>query len=524
MKKRIATTALALFLLLPFVLALAGCAADGAQVLRVYNWEDYISEPTENEDGSVEDDYVDLIAEFEKAYYEETGTRVRVEYSTFGTNENMYNELKISPGSYDLVCPSDYMIMKMISEGMVEKFSDDFLADSNYAKYASPYIKNLFESNYATVNGEKHYWSDYSVPYMWGTMGYVYNPDLRGSVEEDLASWAGLWDADYASVATIKDSVRDSYFLGVAVVYREELMQLQEEYGIDENTKLDDPNYAEYNAKVTAIMNRTDEDTLEKAKDTLIELKENLYGFEVDSGKQDMVAGLISINFAWSGEAVYTMDDAEPYFDENGNYHEGLYLNYIVPEECSNIWFDGWVMPKGANTELAEAFIDFLSEPENAVANMNYIGYTSSIAGDAVFDAMNSEDWYYEGEEGDVDENGNPLVPYDLNYFFNGTSDGKYRDGDYIIYVSEESAKRQISAQYPTENVLVRSAIMQHFDDEVNAAVNEMWEEVKGLPIPVWAYIVIAVIAAGIIVIALSYVYKGKRSEPKPKKGFRAAK
>ena len=475
MKKKVISSVLSLCLLLPFAMMLAGCATDNTPVLRVYNWEDYISEPTESEDGSAGDDYVDLIAEFEK----ECG--VRVEYSTFGTNENMYNELQINPGSYDLVCPSDYMIMKMISEGMVEEFSDDFLQNSNYAKYASPYIKNLFEDNG---------WTKYAVAYMWGTMGYVYDPAISESVEQDLSSWAGIWNARYASKATIKDSVRDSYFLGVAVAYREELMQLKEQY--DGGTIGAD----DYNARITEIMNRTDEDTLEKTK-----------------------------NFAWSGDAVYTMDDAEPYYEEDGTYVEGIYLNYIVPEECSNIWFDGWVMPKGANTELAETFIDFLSRPENAVANMNYIGYTSSIAGDAVFEEM--VDWYDESADPDnrgFDEDGNALVPYDLNYFFNGTSDGNHADGDFIIYVSEESAKRQISAQYPTEEVLVRSAIMQHFDDEINAAVNEMWEEVKGLPIPVWAYVVIAVIAAGIVVIALSYVYKGKRKDPKPKKGYTVVK
>ena len=212
-------------------------------------------------------------------------------------------------------------------------------------------------------------------------------------------------------------------------------------------------------------------------------------------------------------------------YDDEGNLEEtGVYLNYIVPEECSNIWFDGWVMPKGANVELAQKFIDFLSDPDNTVINMNYIGYTSAIAGDAVFEEMSSEDWYSEGEEGDLDENGNPLVPYDLNYFFNGTSDGAYKDGEYIIWVSEESLDRQIAAQYPSEEVIARSAIMQHFDNDTNAAVNEMWEEVKGRPIPVWAYIVIAVIAAGIIVMVLSYIYKGRHSEPKPKKGYRVLK
>ncbi len=501
MNRRILTGALAFCLLLPSFLAFAGCASSEKEtVLRVYNWEDYISEPTVNDDGSVEDDYVDLIAKFE-----EENPGVTVEYSTFGTNENMYNELKINAAGYDLVCPSDYMIMKMIAEDMVEPFTQDFLENSSYMRYASPYIKDLFEENG---------WTEYAAAYMWGTMGYVYDPELSDTVEEDLSGWGGLWQERYARVATIKDSVRDSYFLGVAYYYRDELRELAAQF---ESGGL---NAQDYNARITEIMNRTDAETIDGVKEGLLDLKENLYGFEVDSGKQDMIVGRISINFAWSGDAVYTMDDAEPIYDEETGdlIADGIYLNYIVPEECSNIWFDGWVMPKGANVELAQKFINFLSEPENAVANMNYIGYTSAVAGDAVFDEM--VDWYSEGEAGDTDENGDPLIPYDLNYFFGGT--GEY--DDYVIYVSEESAKRQISAQYPTQEVLTRSAIMQHFDDATNAAVNEMWEEVKGLPIPVWAYIVIAVIAALIVITALSYVYKGKRKDPKPKKGYKVLK
>ena len=500
----------ALFLAVPFLFSLAGCDSKQETVLRVYNWEDYISEPGDEEG---EDEYVDLIAKFE-----EENPGIRVEYSTFGTNENMYNELKINPGGYDLVCPSDYMIMKMIEENMCEPFTDDFLQNSNYAAYASPYIRELFE-----LNG----WTKYSVAYMWGTMGYVYNPETVKA--EDLTSWAGIWNDAYSGKSTIKDSVRDSYFLGVAYVYRDELEKLAEEYNV---RNLSDENYAEYNAKVTQIMNRTDEETLEKVKDSLIDLKKYLYGFEVDSGKQDMVTGKISINFAWSGDAVYTMDEAEPVYNEDTGKLEadGVYLNYAIPEECSNIWFDGWVMPKGANVELAQKFIDFLSTPENAVANMNYIGYTSAIAGDAVFEEM--IDWYDEsyvdesagpsspnGGRG-FDEEGHPLQAYDLNYFFQGT--GSY--DDYCIYVSEESLSRQIFAQYPTEEVITRSAIMQHFDNATTTAVNEMWEEVKGLPIPVWAYIVIAVIAAICIFVLLSFLYKGRRKEYKPKKGYRILK
>ena len=497
MKRKTIALLLAACLLLPCLL-LAGCAAgEEKQVLRVYNWEDYISDTDE-------DGYVDLIAKFE-----EENPGVTVEYSTFGTNENMYNELKINAAGYDLVCPSDYMIMKMIAEDMVEEFSEDFLQNSSYAKYASPYIRELFEKNG---------WEKYAVAYMWGTMGYVYNPAAGKDITEDLSSWAGIWGDAYKGKSTIKDSVRDSYFLGVAYVCREELSALAKQYAAGTLGR------EEYNAAVTQIMNRTDEETIDAVKDALIDLKDNLYGFEVDSGKQDIVTGKISINFAWSGDAITSMNEAEePIYDEETGevINEGVSLKYIVPDECTNIWFDGWVMPKGANRELAEKFLDFLSRPENAAANMNYIGYTSAVAGDEVFEQM--VDWYDESadpENRGTDENGEALLPYYLNYFFGGT--GEY--DDYVIYISEESENRQLSAQYPTEEVLARSAVMQYFDNEVNAKVNEMWEEVKGLPIPLWAYIVIACIAAGGVVIGLSYLYKGKRSESKPKKGYHAVK
>ena len=488
--KRILSAALALCMLLPAALLLAGCAKEQGRVLHVYNWEEYISEEDDEEAG-----YIDIIAAFEEEY------GVTVEYSTFGTNENMYNELQINPGGYDLVCPSDYMIMKMISEDMVEPYSEDFLQNGTYTQNVSPYIAKLFADNG---------WTQYAAAYMWGTMGYVYNPDTVDA--EDLSSWAGIWYEQYAGKSTIKDSVRDSYFLGVAYVYRDELTALGERH---ERGEMDD---AAYNAAITEIMNRTDEETLDRVADALIELKGSLYGFEVDSGKQDMITGKIAINFCWSGDGVYAMDEAEPVYDDEGNLEsDGVYLNYIVPEECTNIWFDGWVMPKGADTELAEAFVNFLSRPEHAVANMNYIGYSSAIAGDAVFDEM--VDWYAEGEEGDTDENGDPLVPYDINYFFEGS--GGYED--YSIWVSEESLHRQISAQYPTEDVILRSAVMQNFDNDTNAAVNDMWEQVKSQPVPVGAYIAIAVVAAAVAAMLVTYFYRGKRSEPKPKKGYHRA-
>ena len=171
-------------------------------MLRVYNWEDYISAPSEGEDDSV-----DLIAEFEKDYEARTGRPIRVEYSTFGTNENMYNELKINPGAYDLVCPSDYMIMKMIDEGMAEPFSEAFLSESNYAKYGSPYIRDLFEANG---------WAQYAVPYMWGTMGFVYNPELSETVEQDLSGWAK--PLMFGLIAMLIVSVFGIFFGGVNIL------------------------------------------------------------------------------------------------------------------------------------------------------------------------------------------------------------------------------------------------------------------------------------------------------------------
>lgn len=469
--KRFFSLVICIFLVFGSVIGFSGCSSKkDSQVLKVYNWEDYISV---SEDGS--DEYVDLIAEFEKEY------GVTVEYSTFGTNENMYNELKINSTGYDLVCPSDYMIMRMIKEDMCEPFSEDF-KNGEYMNNVSPYLKHLFE-----LNG----WTDYAAAYMWGTMGYVYNPNYVNS--EHVKSWSAIWMDEYANQSTIKDSVRDSFFLGLAYTYQDELNALKNKLNSNQLTP------EEYNAQLTEIMNRTDEDTLEKVKKNLISVKENLYGFEVDSGKWDAVTGKININFAWSGDAVAAMDEAE---------EAEVYLNYAIPEECSNIWFDGWVMPKGANVELAEKFINFLSRPENAVSNMNYIGYTSAIAGNdfdnTVFEWVEECYGYDKTEEG--------VIEYDLSYFFGENK---------VIYVYEEDLQRQLIAQYPTEDVINRCAVMQYFDDETNAAVNEMWEEFKGVPIPVWAYIVIAAIIAIIIFIAISYLYKGKTFVHKPKKGYK---
>ncbi|MDD2493110.1 MAG: extracellular solute-binding protein [Bacilli bacterium] len=445
-------------------------AAEETLTLRVYNWYEYI------EDGKDEDGNkigASVMEEWAADYLERTGKTVTVVYDMFETNELMLNTLKTGKTTYDLVCPSDYIIQKMIREDMLEKI--DLNKMPNYQEYASPYLKTLF-----TENG----WEDYAVGYMWGTMGFIYNPEKVS--EEDINSWSILWNEAYKNRATAKNSVRDTYIIGVFYVYKEELDQLASDFAegkIDAHT---------YQRQVTTIMNRTDAETLVKVEEALNLMKENIYGFEVDSGKKDIVTGKIDINFAWSGDAVYAMDTAE---EEND-----MELNYIVPLEGSNVWFDGWVMPKGANVELASDFVNYLSSPEVAVKNMNKIGYTSAIAGDAIFDQI--IDWY--GDEEGVD--------VDLTYFFQGTlSEDKLTDGKAIVKINERG--RQFDAQYPDEEIIARCGVMEDFGDR-NEAVLEMWQRVKGSVVSLWIILgIVVVIAGGVVIYILSNKSKKVRNK-----------
>ncbi len=443
-------------LLLLLSLSLVGCSSkkDEKLVLRVYNWQDYIDDGI-NEDGEKETDSV--IERWTKDYKNRTGKEVEVIYDTFETPESMLNTLKTGKSQYDLACPSDYTIQKMIREGMLEKFDPNQL--TNYKQYGSPYLKDLFERNG---------WTEYAVPYMWGTVGLIYDPAVIS--DADVSSWNVMWDSRYKNKATTKDSVRDTYFVGVMHVYQDELHALRTKYlnnQISQN---------EYNQKINGIMNRIDEVTLEKVQKDLKLLKENIFGLEVDSGKSDIVTGKISMNLAWSGDAVYSIDSAES--DEDNP----KILKYAVPEEGSNVWYDGWVMPKGANVELATDFVDFLSRPEIAVLNMNKIGYTSAIAGTEVLEMI--DEWYgVESEE--------TAVEMDLTYFFGDTVEPN-EDGKVIVTVDEHYIGRQFSAQYPDFETITRCGVMEDFGDK-NDAVLEMWANFKANELSplTWTFVII---------------------------------
>lgn len=452
--------------------------------LRVCNWEEYIDEGDWDEEETIDLESGDIIGEnsmiedFEQWYLETYGIKVNVEYSTFGTNEDLYNMLTLGD-VYDLVCPSEYMIMKLLAEDQLVPLSDDFYdtADGNnyYINGVSPYIQGIFEEN--EING--HPWSEYAAGYMWGITGFVYNPEVVS--EEEASSWRLLENEKYKRQITIKDNVRDSYFAAVGAIKSEMLTS---------DAFLSDSDYCE---NLKDEMNDVSSETIAKVQDYLQGISNNLYSYETDSGKSDMITGKVVANYQWSGDAVYTLDQAE---------EDDYNLAFAVPKESTNIYFDGWVMLKKGLEEderkqhAGEAFINFISRPDNVIRNMYYIGYTSVIAGGEDSRIFEYVDWCY-GAEDEED-----VAEYPLGYFFTNNSD----DADYIITTSKDQFNRQLFGQYPTADVINRSSIMIYFDDEKNDAINEMWIHVRCFNInnvPVWAWAIVGVfiVAAAVLVI-----------------------
>ena len=502
--KKTASILLSLALLAPTLTAFGGCSTDKNITLRVYNWEEYIDEGGE---GSYDFDFAEegeeadtrpILDKFEEWFEAEYGQSIHVEYSTFGTNEDLYNQLKLGD-KYDLVCPSEYMIMKLAAEGMIQPLNFD-LDDKHddYRENVSKFIQQTFEDGKMQVMGQEALasWSEYAAGYMWGVTGLVYNPELVD--EDDLAQgWSILLDPTYKNKVTTKDNVRDSYFVGLAILYQEQLLDLKEK---NKNGELSDREYTE---EVTKLMNDTDPETVEEVTQILKDMKSNIFGFETDTGKSDMVKGTISLNFAWSGDAVYAMDEAES---------QDVYLNFYVPEECANLYFDGWVMPKDdkrdEDTEKAAiAFINFMSQPENAMRNSYYIGYTSVIAGAEQEMYYYALDLYSSNDEEDV-------VEYDISYFFGA------EEGTYTIPTYEDQLCRQLYAQFPPAETVNRCAVMDYYGER-EEAINELWTQVKGEQLSAWAIVVICIAVAAVILFVVFKIFGSKiEFRLKPKKGY----
>jgi spermidine/putrescine transport system substrate-binding protein len=315
---------------------------------------------------------------------------------------------------------------------------------------------------------------------MWGITGIVYNPEVVS--KEEASTWRILDNPKFKRQVTIKDNVRDSYFAAVGALKRDLL--------ISDDFK-SSPDYA---VRLESEMNDVSGETIQKVQDYLQDVKDNVYSFETDSGKSDMVTGKVVANYQWSGDAVYSLDQAE---------EDDFILNFAVPEESTNIYFDGWVMLKcGVEGDpdkhhAAEAFINFCSRPDNAIRNMYYIGYTSVISGGDDPRMFEYAQYCYEAED-DEEE----IVEYDLASFF--SEDPEESDGEFVIEAPAEQLNRQLYSQYPPADVIDRSSIMTYFDDEQNARINQMWINVRCFDIRKaswWSRILVI----GLIILAVGY-------------------
>ena len=292
--------------------------------------------------------------------------------------------------------------------------------------------------------------SRYGAGYMWGVMGIVYNPQKVS--REAVKHWDMLLDPAYHKQITMKDSVRDSYFVGLGILHEKELL---------------DPALVQssgYSDTISRWLNDTGQETVDKVEEILSDMRENAYSLETDSGKADLVTGRVVANMQWSGDAVYSLDQAE---------EDGVRLAYSVPEECSNLWFDGWCMMRdgleqdGRKQQAAQAWINFLSRPDNVIRNMYYVGYTSVIAGGDSDLVYQYAEYCYGAEEDSKD-----TAEYPMSYFFGN-------DGDHILVTDREQLERQLYAQYPPEEVLRRSAVMNCFSEEANRRISQMWINIR---------------------------------------------
>lgn len=267
--------------------------------IYVYNWGEYIDP--------------DVIELFE----DETG--IKVHYEEFETNEEMYTIIASGARQYDVICPSDYMIEKMIEHNL--------LAEINYDN-----IPNIIHIGEQYLKSAEGFDPDnrYSVPYCWGTVGIMYNKKM---VKEPVTSWSILFDEKYKKQILMQNSVRDAYCVALS--------------------------YLGYS------INTLDEKELSKATELLIQQKPLVQAYVVDQVRDKMIRNSAALGVIYSGEAIYMQ-------------RENPDLEYVIPEEGSNVWIDGWVIPSDCrNKEGAEAWINFMCAPEIALLNFDYITYST---------------------------------------------------------------------------------------------------------------------------------------------------
>ena len=316
----------------------------------------------------------DVISQFE----DETG--ITVVYDLFETNEEMYPVIEAGAVNYDVVCPSDYMIQKMRE--------NDLLAELNFDN-----IPNIAQIDPAYMEMSKAFDPEnkYSVPYCWGTVGILYNTRLLDELGVPAPTkWADLWDERLSGEILMQDSVRDAFMVALK--------------------------------KDGYSMNSESKDELEQAKQELIHQKPLVQAYVIDQVRDKMIGGEAAVGVIYSGEMLYIQDEV-------ASLGLDYDLEYVIPEEGTNLWLDSWVIPKNAkNKENAEKWIDFMCRPEIAKANFEYITYPTPNKG--AFELL------------DEDMQNNKAV-------------------------------------FPDIDSLKDSEVYQYLGDDTDAIYNELWKEVK---------------------------------------------
>ncbi len=411
-------------------------AADRAHTLKIYNWADYIDE--------------DLLEEFKSWYREQTGEEVEIIYQLFDVNEIMLSKIELGHEDFDVVCPSDYIIERMLRQDLLLPISRDFGDTPDYTVNVAPFMKEkLGEIESSGKNAE-----DYVVAYMWGTTGILYNP--KYVTREEASSWDCLKNPKFKGKIFVKDAFRDVYTSLNIALHKDQI--------------------ASGEVSLQDVCCDSSDESIAMVENYLNEVKGNVLGWEADFGKEAMTKEKGWINLSWSGDAQWAIDEAAKV---------GVTLDYAVPSEGSTVWFDGWVIPKYAkNVQAARYFIDFLCIPENAIRNMDVIGYVSALGGDGILEAMTDDDY----------------APLDASYFF----------GDAAKSV------RLNPVMYPDASVIAHCGMMHDSGDRTEELL-KMWSRVKGDNAGYFTYICIAV-AAVAIVIALILNRRKKKGGKKHRK------
>ena len=405
-----------LYLVILSLIMVSCGGTDRMQQIKVLNWADYIDENVKNG--------------FEQWYYEQTGEKIELVYETFDINETALTKIEVGHEDYDVFCPSEYIIERMFKKGLLLPIDKSIIPDSiYYFDNISPFVTDKFQQMAPTADITV---SDYAVGYMWGTTGFIYNPQYVDMNE--LQSWDAILNPKFENRILMKDAFRDVYSVLVLYAYRDQIAAGE----VDRNE----------------LVHHVTAERVNAVKEILLQAKNQICGWEVDFGKEEMTKGKAWLNLSWSGDAQFAIEEAS---------EMGVMLDYIVPKEGSNVWFDGWVIPKYAkNTKAAAYFINYMCRADNALANMEEIGYVSCAGGKGAASTI---------LEAQYDEEAWPNT-VDATYFFG--NEPIEVDGELL----DPHALHLNPVYYADKSTIDRCALM-HDAGEAQELLLEMWNEIK---------------------------------------------